>query len=258
MHCVRNAFIVLLLTALAASSPAQQKQSTPSKTKHSTDVDSLALDVLRAVTEPVEKAQEFSFKALVSEDEVATNGQLVTFFHTVDVTVHRPDKVHLIFRGRGERVDFYGSSGSITMYAPDAKLYATIPAKATIDENLIELASQGVDMPVGPFLSGNLYQLASKNLVTGYVIGRVKVFDQDVHQLAFTAPDADWQLWVTGGEAPRIVRVELINKTLEGKPRTVVQFLDWNLRPNISESEFSFTKPADATQIKLLQGTGGR
>jgi hypothetical protein len=257
MHRVRNVFIALVLSGVAVSSLAQKKHTTESKAQQIKDVDSLALDVLRAVTEPVEKAQELSFKALVSEDEVATNGQVVTFFHTVDVTVHRPDKVHLIFRGRGERVDFYGSSGSITMYAPDAKLYSTMPAKTTIDDNLTELTSKGVDMPVGPFLSSKLYQLASKNLVTGYVIGRVKVFDQDVHHLAFTAPDADWQLWVTGGETPRIVRVELINKKMEGKPRTVVQFIDWDLHPTISEGEFNFTKPADATQIKMLQELGG-
>jgi hypothetical protein len=258
MHCVRSAFVGLLLSAFAVSLPAQQKHPTESRAKQAKDVDSLALDVLRAVTEPVEKAQEFSFKALVSEDEMATNGQLVTFFHTVDVTVHRPDKVHLIFKGRGERVDFYGSSGSITMYSPDSKLYATIPAKATIDDNLRELIANGVDMPIGPFLSANLYELASNNLLTGYVIGRVKVFDQDVHQLVFTAPDADWQLWVTGGETPRIVRVELVNKKLEGKPRTVVQFLDWNLSPAISDGEFKFSKPADAVPIKMLQGVGGR
>jgi hypothetical protein len=258
MHVVRTVFLVLLVSALAASSPAQEKRTRDPKATQATDVDPLALDVLRAVTEPVQKAQEFSFKALISEDEMATNGQLVTFFHTVDVTVHRPDKVHLIFRGRGERVYFYGTSGSITMYAPDSKLYTTIPAKATIDDNLSDLAAKGVDMPIGPFLSGKLYELASKNLLTGYVIGRVKVFDQDVHQLAFTAPDADWQLWVTGGEAPRIVRVELVNKKLEGKPRTVVQFADWNLSPAISEGEFTFSKPADAVPIKMLHGVGGR
>jgi hypothetical protein len=48
------------------------------------DVDPLALDVLRAVAEPVEKAQSFSFKALVGEEELATDGQIVTFFHSVD------------------------------------------------------------------------------------------------------------------------------------------------------------------------------
>src|SRR6185437_5096622 len=102
---------------------------TQPKSKETKDVDSLALDVLRVVTQPVEQAQHFSFRALVSEEELATNGQIVTFFHTVDVTVQRPDKVHLVFKGRGERVDFYGTSGSVTMYSPEAKLYTTVPAK---------------------------------------------------------------------------------------------------------------------------------
>jgi hypothetical protein len=47
--------------------------------------------------------------------------------------------------------------------------------------------------------------------ITAYVIGRVKIYNQDVHQLAFTSPDVDWQLWVIGGESPRIVRAESVN-----------------------------------------------
>jgi hypothetical protein len=218
----------------------------------------LALDVLKAVAQPVEQAQAFSFKALVSEEQLATNGQIVTFFHITEITVQRPDKAHLIFRGAGERVEFYGTNGSITMYAPDTKLYTTIPAKATIDDNLANITAQGIDMPVGPFLSSHLYELATKNLITGYVIGRVKMYDQDVHQLAFTSSDVDWQLWVTGGESPRIVRAESVNKNLEGKPRTIVQFLDWNLNPTLSPNEFTPANPADAQRIDMLTPKGGK
>jgi hypothetical protein len=221
-------------------------------------VDPLALDVLKAAAKPIEQSQAFSFRALVSEEQLGTNGQIVTFFHTTEITVQRPDKTHLIFKGRGERVDFYGTKGSITMYAPDAKLYATVPAKATIDDNFADITAKGIDMPVGPFLCSNLFEMVSKNLITGYVIGRAKIYDQDVHQLAFTSPDVDWQLWVTGGESPRIVRAESVNKRLEGKPRTIVQFLDWNLSPTIAPDEFTFTKPADAHQIDMLTPTGGK
>jgi hypothetical protein len=221
-------------------------------------VDPLAMDVLKAVTQPIEQAQAFSFKALISEEQLATNGQIVTFFHTTEITAQRPDKVHLIFKGRGERVDFYGTNGSISMYSADSKLYATMPAKATIDDNLADITAKGIDMPVGPFLSSHLYELASKHLITAYVIGRVKLYDQEVHQLAFTSPDVDWQLWVKGGESPRIVRAESVNKKLESKPRTIVQFLDWNLSPAISADEFTFTKPADAHEIDVLTPTGGK
>jgi hypothetical protein len=236
----------------------QNKPGAKSKSGKPTDVDPLALDVLKAVARPIEQAQAFTFKALISEEQLATNGQIVTFFHTTEITVQRPDKTHLIFKGRGERVDFYGSKGSITMYAPDKKLYTTIPAQGTIDDNLAEITAKGIDMPIGPFLSSHLYELVSKNLITAYVVGRTKLYDQDVHQLAFTSPDVDWQLWVIGGESPRIVRAESVNKKLEGKPRTIVQFLDWNLSPTVSADEFAFTKPADAQRIDILTPNGGK
>lgn len=258
MHRIQYAVVLLLLSMLSVCSFAQDKPGTKSKATEAKDVDPLALDVLKAATQPVEQAQAFTFKALVSEEQLATNGQIVTFFHTTEIAVQRPDKVHLIFKGRGERVDFYGTNGSITMYAPDVKLYTTTPAKATIDDNLADLTAKGIDMPIGPFLSSHLYELASKNLITGYVIGRVKIYDQEVHQLAFTSPDVDWQLWVIGGESPRIVRAENVNKNLEGKPRTIVQFLDWNLNPTISADEFTFTKPADAQRIDMLVPKGGK
>jgi hypothetical protein len=258
MYRIRYVVALLSLCTLALCSFGQEKTGTKSKSTEAKDIDPLALDVLKAVTKPIEQAQAFSLKALVSEEQLATNGQIVTFFHTTEITVQRPDKTHLIFKGRGERVDYYGTNGSITMYAPDAKLYATMPAKATIDDNFADITAKGIDMPVGAFLCSNLYEIASKNLITAYVIGRVKIYDQDVHQLAFTSPDVDWQLWVIGGESPRIVRAESVNKKLEGKPRTIVQFLDWNLSPTISPDEFTFTKPPDAHQIGMLMPTGGK
>lgn len=256
MYRIRRTVILLLLCTLSVFLSAQNKPGT--KSTETKDVDPLALEVLKAVTQPIEQAQTFSFKALVSEEQLATNGQIVTFFHTTEIRVQRPDKVHLIFQGRGERVDFYGTGGLITMYSPATKLYATMPAKATIDDNLADITAKGIDMPVGPYLSRHLYELASKNLITGYVIGRVKIFDQEVHQLAFTAPDVDWQLWVTGGESPRIMRAESVNKKLEGKPRTIVQFLDWDLSPTMPADEFTFAKPADAHQIEMLMPKGDK
>lgn len=263
MYRLRCAFVLLMLPLLAGSLSSQENQSTSAehptaKSAPAKDVDPLALRVFNAVAEPVEKAQAFSFKALISEEQLATDGQIVTFFHAVDITVQRPDKVHLVFRGRGERVDFYTANGSTTMYAPDAKLYTTLPAKASIDAMVADVSAKGIDIPIGPFLRTDLYDLVAKAVTTGYVIGRVKIYDQDVHQLAFTAPDADFQVWVTGGETPRFVRVEVVNKKLEGKPRTAIQFLDWDLNPTIASDEFTFTKPADAHEINMLPGTGGK
>jgi hypothetical protein len=49
--------VPLLLSLLTASLPAQDKQKTQPEQKVTKDVDPLALDVLRAVAQPVQQAQ---------------------------------------------------------------------------------------------------------------------------------------------------------------------------------------------------------
>jgi hypothetical protein len=94
MYRIRCAAVLVALCMLPVCSSAQDKSGTKSKSTETKDVDPLALDVLKAVTQPIEQAQAFTFKALVSEEQLATNGQIVTFFHTTEITVQRPDKVH--------------------------------------------------------------------------------------------------------------------------------------------------------------------
>src|ERR1700744_2054727 len=265
MYRIKCASVIAALALLVVVSPAQDKNiatskpaSTSPQAKAVKDIDPLAMQVLKAVSDPLQGAQAFQFKALVSEEELATDGQIVTFFHTVNVTVQRPDKIHLVLQGRGQRVDFYTVNGQTTMWSPDARLYSTLPAKSTIDEDGANLTAKGFDMPIAPFVRSDFYKLASKAALTAYVVGRVKIFDVDVHQLVFTADDADYQVWVTGGDAPRFVRTEVVNKKLEGKPRTTIQFLDWDFSPTLDPAEFTFTKPSDAHEISLLPASGGK
>jgi hypothetical protein len=51
----------------------QSKRSSPPRAA-AKDVDPLALQILRAVAEPVQQAQQFPVKALVSEEKLATDG----------------------------------------------------------------------------------------------------------------------------------------------------------------------------------------
>ncbi len=86
------------------------------------------------------------------------------------------------------------------------------------------------------------------------MIGRVEIAGETVHQLAFTEPHAEWQLWVTGGPEPTIRRIEIVNKEVSYHPRTIVDFSDWNFNASPDPALFTFKKPADAIQIGSLQG----
>jgi hypothetical protein len=77
------------------------------------------------------------------------------------------------------------------------------------------------------------------------------LFDEPVQQLAFAEPDAEWQLWVTGGDKPRVVRLQVVDKTKAYLPRYTVQFVDWNLNATPGADTFTFNKPSDAKEIPL-------
>lgn len=253
MRCLkRRVAAILLAGSFGLTSWSQQSESNKADTKQK-DIDPLALKVLKAATDPLREAKSFSFRALVSREDVGTNGQVITLFNLSDVTLQRPDKLHVDYRGRGKKVQLFYNAGQFVLYTPEEKLYTSISCSKTVDSALEDLDKRNVFIPIRNFLGSDPYQSLTDNLVTAYVIGQVMLFDEPVHQLAFTEPKAEWQLWVVGGDRPRIRRLQVIDKTNPWHPRITVDFLDWDLNAAPSPDLFTFNKPPDAKEIGLLK-----
>src|SRR6516164_8577198 len=102
------------------------------------DIDPLALKVLKAVSDPIRDAQTFSYRTRATREYVGSNGQIITYFTTSDVTVGRPNKLRVDFKGRHD-VQLYYDGGQAVLYAPGPKLYAVMPAATTLDGLLQQL-----------------------------------------------------------------------------------------------------------------------
>ena len=254
---MKSRFCAFVFAGLWLLTSNAQQPGTP-ESSAAKDIDPLSLQVLKAATDPLKGAKTFSFRALVSRETLGSNGQIVTLFHLSEVTVQRPDKLRLNFHGRGKDVQLYYNAGNAVLYTPEEKLFALVPAAKTIDATLETLEKKNVFLPIRNFLSSDPYQSLSDDLMTGYVVGQVMLFDEPVYQLAFTEPDAEWQLWVIGGEHPRVRRLQVVDKSKPGHPRMVVDFLDWNLQAQPSADLFTFAKPSDAKQIELLKEVTGK
>ncbi|HEY1801552.1 MAG TPA: DUF2092 domain-containing protein [Terriglobales bacterium] len=239
----------VFLIACSTLLPAQKDSAKQS------DIDPLALKVLKTVTDPIEHAKAYSFRAIVSRETLGSNGQIITLFHVTEATVAKPDKLRLNILGVGKEVQLFYNAGHATLFTPETKFFTTISSPTTLDATLDSLEKKNIFIPIRNFLSSNPYKSLSDSLRSAYVVGRVQLADQEVHQLAFTEPDAEWQIWVIGGDKPQIVRLEVVDKSKPYNPRTIVQFLDWNLSPQINSSTFTFNKPADAKYIELMTAT---
>jgi len=245
VHCLL-VLIVTLPTVAQTAAPA----------KAATDLDPLALQVLKAVVDPIRNAKSFSFRILAARDWLGTNDQIITKFSASEFTVERPDKLHIKFRSQGEPVElFFDGTGQTELYSPSVKLYSTISTPKSIDGMLDEAAKKGIFIAVRNFLESDPYKSLTDGLMTAYVVGRTTIFDQEVHHLAFTEPGAEWQLWVVGGDKPSIRRLEVINKDKPHNPRIVVDFLDWDLNASPTDDMFVFHKPEDAHEIEMLKLT---
>jgi len=239
--------------ALSCSSLFAQKTAKQEVTK---DIDPLALHMVKAATDPIKNAKAYSFRALVSRDWLGTNDQILTVFSTSEFTVERPNKLHIKFRGRGEPVElFYDGSGKAVLYSASKKFFTTVTAPNTIDAMLEGVAKKGLDIAVRNFLESDPNESLIDDVTTAYVVGKVDLFDQKVYHLAFTEPEAEWQLWIVGDEKPIVKRLEVINKTKPHDPRIIVDFFDWDFNPTTSNDMFTFSKPADAHEIEMLKET---
>lgn len=249
-----KAHVILFLGLFGFSLALAGQQSTKKATQATAkDIDPLALQVLKAATDPIRDAKDYSFRALVSREHPGSDGQIITLFNLSDVTVERPDKIHVDFKGHGKDVNLFCNGGQCTLYTPSEKLYTSVTAPNTIDGMLDALQKKDVFIPTQNFLESDPYKSLTDDLTTGYVVGRVMLFDQEVHQLAFTEPGAEWQLWVVGGDHPTVRRLQVIDKTKPDHPRIVVDFLDWNLDAKPAPDLFTFNKPADAKEIQVLK-----
>jgi hypothetical protein len=248
--------IAACIFAMTLGMPLAGQNSTPSPAK---DIDPLALRILQAATDQIKNAKSYSFRALVSRDYLGTNDQIITLFTWSEITVQRPNNLHIKFRGAGQPVEmFFNGSGSTVLFSPSANLYTTIATPTTIDAALDNISKKGVTVAVRNFLESDPYKSLTAALVTAYAVGTTDLFDQKVYHLAFTEPDADWQMWLVGTDQPQVRRVEIIDKTDPQHLRIAVDFLDWNFSPQLTDTMFTFSKPADAHQIDILKETTER
>jgi hypothetical protein len=228
-----------------------QEDSPAATTNRAKDIDPQAVAILKASLAPIEKAKSFSFSALLTRDHLGTNGQVVTLFETSKVTVQRPDKMRIDFSGQGQDVELLHNAGKGVLYTPAEHVYASVKSPPMLDAALIALEAHGIFLPMANFLVSDPFESLRKDLSSANVVGTVKVFDQDVYHLVFTEPGAEWQLWVSMDEVPRVVRMQVIDRSKTYMPRHVIQFLEWDLEANPKESYFTFTPPPDAKQIQL-------
>lgn len=238
---------LLSLLLLPSGVSAAEKKSSPR-------IHPQALELLKRMSTTLQNARTFTYRSTSIVEVPAETGQFLTLFSKAEVALQRPNKLRSRLRGEAPSFDFYYNGSTVAAYAPGTNVYSETKAPSTIDAMLPDLEEEtGIRFATTPLLMSNPYAALTEGLTSAIVIGPAEVHGITCQHLAFRAPGVNWEIWLESSQRalPRRLAVTFTDRT--NFPRTIVEFSNWNLRPWLWASDFTFHKPAGATEIPFLE-----
>ena len=200
------------------------------------------------------RASDFSFQAQTVRVYADPNGEPLHIFHTMKVTMHRPNR--LLVEGTGDdgsnKLLFDGKTAIIFSAAQNK--YASIPVPdGTIEGMLKEAVGRlGIDFPLADFLSEAPNKAFLTGVTSGRIVNTVTIDGAPYDHLFFSQPPGiELELWLSKNDQALPRRLIVTYRSLPGQPNFIALFSDWNFNIHPSDADFAFQPPAGATQVEL-------
>jgi hypothetical protein len=249
-------FAALLFICLFVAVPPDIRAE-QSSSGASPRVDPKALELLKRMSSTLGSAKAFTYRARSVIEVPARTGQYITLFSSAEVSLKRPDKLRARLSGEAPHFDFYFNGSTASAFAPGGKVYSVTEAPSTIDAMLPELQREtGIRFISAPLLFSNPYEVLTRGLTSGMVVGSTTVHGIPCEHLAFRSLGVNWEIWIESGRRALPWRLAATFTDRTNFPRTVVEFVSWNLSPWLRSGDFVFRKPAGAREIPFLSVIG--
>ena len=210
-------------------------------------------EILRSMSKFLAGAKAFSVSVDGSVEVVTEDGQKLQMVNSASVLVERPSRFYLTRRGKLADTEAFFDGRKLTFYGKNANAYIQRDVAGPIDDALTVLEKDiGIPMPAGDLLLANPYPVLVSGVTSSGYYGIEYVAGVPSHHLAFRTALVDWQLWVKAEGDPLPMKYVITTKDVTGAPQFSVQFSNWNLKPAITASRFTFVAPKGARRLEAL------
>jgi hypothetical protein len=241
--------ILTLVVLLSASALARVTGDNPAAKPR---IDPKADEVLKKSCTCLAELQQFGIKVEEIFDEMSASGQKTQLSNWRSVFVSRPNRIMAESEGDTAKRHFYYDGKTITLYDPEAKLYAIDKAPATIDAMFDYLnETHGFSLPTADLLFTDPYKVLTEHVEEGEYLGLHRVGEKKCHHLGFRQRGVDWQLWVDSGEKPLPLKFLITYRRLPGEPQFATVFT-WDVSAKPSDDVFAFKPPQGAKKIEFV------
>ena len=242
----------MLFATLADTAPAPTPSSPPiAGAVAPAAKDEKALALLRKMSDRLQGARRFSFKARTSREVLVEGGAQATFFDELRVSVQRPDRLAATRSGDMPQVRLTYDGKAITAYAPGKGLWGTTAAPPTIDAMIVAAYERaGISFPADEMLVADPYAAMTKDLTSAILVGQTTIGGRKADHLLLTSPGMEIQVWLDV-KSGLPVMTALVYLDDPRKPHFYLEYLEWKLDPKFPASTFALPRPAGAEQTDL-------
>ena len=247
--------LAALLLGSGAAGQAQQAGSAAA-VEPTAAVEPAALDALDRMGAHLRTLGSFEVRSDATIDEVLESGQKLQFASTLHLRARRPDRMWLEVASDRKTRQFFYDGKTFTLWGPRNKLYASVPAPATLLE-LVEWAEDryGIFMPLADLFRWGTEPTRREAIQGAIHVGPALLGGIPCDHFAFRQEGADWQVWIQKGESPLPRKLVITTTDEEAQPQYVTE-LDWNLAPALNDKMFIFQPPPGSYQISLREIAG--
>jgi len=199
------------------------------------------------------RMQQFAFQAQTIRLYAGPKGEPLHIFHTLDVTVNRPNRLLVIRNGDDGPGKLVYDGRTLVIYMTDGNKFASIPVPDNIEGMMKEAMGRlGVDFPLADFLTDAPSKSFLSGVTAGEVVNTVTIDGiACLHMFFSQPPGIELELWVEKNDQSLPRRLIVTYRSVPGEPNFIAQFSDWNFNIHPADADFAFQPPAGATQVEL-------
>lgn len=207
-----------------------------------------AKSVIKHAYQYLGSLDKYAFKAVVSENFIE-NGEAVTHRQYVFAQLARPDKLHVDTKGDLKDRSIYINHGLFTMIDHNYGYYGQLKTPSTIDGTLDAIFNKyGIKAPMASLFYSNMHKRIK--FTHSKYFGTMDVAGTQCDYVAFKNDTQEIHVWIATGNEPLVKTYSVIETSLPGNPRMNTS-LTWIKNPKISENNFVFKAPENATKISV-------
>ncbi len=242
-----------LIALLAAS--LQMTACTSMKPDSAANIDDDAGAALREMSGKLASAQQFTVKGSRTVDPALLPSRKLKRSAKIKAAVIRPNRIAASSTSGGLTRRFIYDGQDVTLYDLEMNHYATVRGASTIDRTIDKIIEHwDFHPPMADLLVGNPYRSLTRGALSGKTNGTQWIGGVKCQRIAVSKEAVDWEIWIADSDhLPRKLEITLKNQT--GAPKVRLLFHQWDLNPQLEESQFTFDPPKEAVEIEMAPAT---